>query len=265
MSLENVREILSQAKELRTLDWIYFEGGEPFLYYPVLIGGVREASRLGFRVGVLSNCYWATTIEDALEWLRPLAGLVQDFSISSDIYHSGDKLNQEARNALSAAEKLGIPVGVISVAQPEEAGESTMEQLPHGKSAVMFRGRAAEKLTRRAPRTPWNQFTKCPHEKLENPSRMHVDPFGNVHICQGIRIGNLRRIRLRELCRRYDPSRHPIIGPLLEGGPTELARRYNLPRKQSYADACHLCYEARKALRSRFPETLGPDQMYGVS
>ena len=264
MSLESVRETLSQAKELRTLDWIYFEGGEPFLYYSALVGGVREASRLGFKVGVLSNCYWATTVEDALEWLRPFAGVVQDFSISSDLYHSSDKLSQQARNASAAAENLRIPVGVISIAQPEETSESAMGQLPRGKSAVMFRGRAAEKLTRRAPSVPWNQFTKCPHEKLQDLDRLHVDPFGNLHICQGIMIGNLHRTRLREVCRSYNPSRHPIVGPLLYGGPTELAIRHDLPHRQTYADACHLCYEARKALRTRFTETLGPEQMYGV-
>jgi len=264
MSLESVREILSQAKELRTLDWIYFEGGEPFLYYPILVGGVRETSRLGFKVGVLSNCYWATTVEDALEWLRPFAGVVQDFSISSDLYHSSDKLPQQVGNASAAAEKLRIPVGVINVAQPEETSESAMGQLPLGKSSVMFRGRAAEKLITRAPQAPWNRFTKCPHEKLQDPGRLHVDPFGNLHVCQGIMIDNVHRTPLREVCGSYDPSRHPIIGPLLDGGPKELARRHDLPHKQSYADACHFCYETRKALRTRFPETLGPEQMYGV-
>ena len=264
LSLEGVRDVLSQARELRGLDWIYFEGGEPFLYYPILVSGVREASRLGFRVGVLSNCYWATTVEDALEWLRPFAGLVQDFSISSDLYHSSEKLTQEASNAASAAKKLGIPVGVISIAQPDERTKSRMGQLPPGKSTVMFRGRAAIKLASSVPGTSWDQFTQCPHEKLHDPGRVHLDPFGGVHICQGIRIGNVSRIRLRELCRRYDPRAHPIVGPLLEGGPSELTRRYDLPHKQAYADACHLCYETRKMLRSRFPEILGPDQMYGI-
>jgi len=31
-----------------------------------------------------------------------------------------------------------------------------------------------------------------------------------------------------------------------------------------YADACHLCYQARTTLRERFPQVLNPDQMYGV-
>jgi MoaA/NifB/PqqE/SkfB family radical SAM enzyme len=264
MSLEDIQEILSQTKELGSLEWIYFEGGEPFLYYPVLLRGVREASRLGFKVGIVSNCYWATTVEDAFEWLRPFADVVQDLSISSDLYHSSNELSQHARNASLAAKKLLIPVGVISVAQPEEVSASPMGQLPYGKSAVMFRGRAAEKLAKKVPLAPWNQFTKCPHEKLQDPSRVHIDPFGNLHICQGIRIGNVHRKRLREICRRYDASKHPIVGPLLDGGPTELTRRYNFPHRQGYADACHLCYEARKALRSRFPEILGPDQIYGI-
>jgi hypothetical protein len=69
---------------------------------------------------------------------------------------------------------------------------------------------------------------------------------------------------LREICASYEADSHPIIGPLLRGGPAELVRHYELPHKESYADACHLCYEARLALRETFPEILTPDQMYGV-
>ena len=69
---------------------------------------------------------------------------------------------------------------------------------------------------------------------------------------------------MKEICKTYDPDSNPIIGPLIEGGPVELIRRYGLPHEAAYADACHLCDEARRALRHRFPETLGPDQMYGV-
>ena len=44
----------------------------------------------------------------------------------------------------------------------------------------------------------------------------------------------------------------------------ELVLRYGLDHKKHYADACHACYDARLALRARFPEILAPDQMYGV-
>ncbi|MCK4900646.1 MAG: hypothetical protein KAS38_17830 [Anaerolineales bacterium] len=77
-------------------------------------------------------------------------------------------------------------------------------------------------------------------------------------------MGNLFHMPLSEICETYYPKAHPIIGPILDGGPAELVRRYELPQNDGYSDACHLCYEARQALRQRFPDTLTPDQMYGV-
>jgi MoaA/NifB/PqqE/SkfB family radical SAM enzyme len=265
MTLRDVRRILQQAKDVGTVEWIYFEGGEPLLYYPVLLKDVQEAASLGFQVGIVSNAYWATDVEDALEWLRPFAGLLQDLSVSSDLYHASEKMSQQAKNACSAAEQLGIPLGVISIAEPEATNAAAaVGKLPTGESAVVYRGRAAEKLLARAARQPWEQFTECPHEDLREPGRVHVDPFGNLHICQGISIGNLFRTPLSEICETVDPDSHAITGPLLAGGPAELVRRYDLPHEKKYADACHLCCEARRALRGRFPEILMPDQMYGV-
>src|SRR3990170_496523 len=78
MTRAAVREVLRQAAELGSIERIYFEGGEPFLFYGVLLPAVREACRRGFRVGVVSNGYWATSPDDAREWLSPPAGLVDN-------------------------------------------------------------------------------------------------------------------------------------------------------------------------------------------
>jgi MoaA/NifB/PqqE/SkfB family radical SAM enzyme len=264
MTLQDVRHILQQARDLGTIKSIYFEGGEPFLYYGLLLAAVRMAASMGFEVGIVSNSYWATSLEDAVEWLRPLAGLIDDLSISSDQYHWSEALSRQARNARAAAEQLGIPIGLISIARPEATSAAAIGQLPPGESGVMFRGRAAEKLAGRAARQPWAQLDECPYEDLREPGRVHVDPFGNLHICQGISLGNIFQASLKDICERYDPDSHPIAGPLLEGGPAALVRRYELPHADGYADACHLCDEARRALRVRFAEILAPDQMYGV-
>ena len=69
---------------------------------------------------------------------------------------------------------------------------------------------------------------------------------------------------LAEMLSSYDGSRHPICGPLLAGGPAELARAFEVPHAETYVDECHMCYEMRRALRRRAPHLLGPDQMYGV-
>ena len=265
LTLVQIEQVLQQAKETGTVDWIYFEGGEPFLYYAVMVEGVRMARRMGFRVGVVSNAYWANSVEDALVWLKPLAGLIEDLSVSSDLYHYNEQMSQQAQSAVAAAEQLGIPVGTINIAQPEEVNAALSRgQLSSGGSAVMYRGRAACNLVKHATLQPWENFNVCPHEDLREPGRCHLDPLGNLHICQGISLGNIFETPLKGICAGYDPDAHPVCGPLLAGGPAALVTEYNLPHEKTYADACHLCYEARLALRGRFPSILTPDQMYGV-
>ena len=264
MTLDDIRLFLGQAQDLGTVRWIYFEGGEPFLYYATLVRGVNIAAEMGFQVGLVSNAYWASSLEDALEFLKPFKGLVQDLSVSSDLFHYNEKLSQQCQNASTAAEQLRIPLGVISVAQPQDASPSACGQLPAGESSVMYRGRAIEKLAQYAEWQPWETFDACPHEDLGEPGRVHLDPLGNIHICQGISLGNLHQTTLAEICASYDPQAHPICGPLLNGGPAELVRRYDLPHLERYADACHLCYSTRLGLRDTFPQVLSPDQMYGV-
>jgi hypothetical protein len=266
MTLENIRHIVQEAQDLGTITSMYFEGGEPFLYYATLLAGVRLAKAAGFEVGIVSNGYWATSVDDAIEWLRPFAGLIGDLSVSSDEYHSDEKLSQPVRNACAAAEQLRIPIGTISVAPPEAVDPTqVMGQLPENESGVMYRGRAAVKLSVQARQHPWSQFTTCPYEDLRDPGRVHVDPLGNLHLCQGIVIGNLYQAPLKEICAGYDPDRHPITGPLLRGGPIELVEHYGVAHRETVADACQLCYETRLALRDRFPTILTPDQVYGVA
>ena len=259
MTLDTVDRILAEARRLGTIEWIYFEGGEAFLYYSVLRSGIVRAKEQGFKTGVVTNAYWANSEGDALEWLRPIAGLIDDLSISSDDYHHSSDEYRNPAIARTAARQLGIPVDFISVSQPET------NNAPTGESALLYRGRAAALLASRVPPTPWQQFTTCPWEELRHPQRVHVDPFGHLHICQGISIGNLLERPLTDILDDFEPDEHPIVGRLLNGGPAELARSYELACEDGYADHCHLCYEARRALRSRFPDVLTPDQMYGVT
>jgi MoaA/NifB/PqqE/SkfB family radical SAM enzyme len=247
MTLETVEHILAQAGELGSIEWIYFEGGEAFLYFETMIAGIRLAKEFGFKVGIVSNSYWATTDAAALEWLTPLAGLVDDLSISSDDYHGSHEGVNYPEIARRAAQQLDIPVDFISI----------------GESDVVFRGRAADVLASRVETKPWEKFDECPWEDLREPERVHVDPFGNLHICQGISIGNMLKRPLTDIMSDYDADAHPIVGPLLAGGPAEIVRRYGLSHEEGYADHCHLCYKTRCALRQRFPDELTPDQMYG--
>jgi len=262
LTLKQIENILAQAKEAR-VNSIYFEGGEPFLYYAILVQAVRKAADLGFSVGIVTNAYWANSVADAEEWLRPFVGRLADFTVSSDLFHCSETMGERAQNALVAAKWLNIPTGMISIAQPNVEAQQTHGQI-EDQGAVMYRGRAVKMLVEKATGHPWESFATCPHEDLREPGRIHLDPLGNLHICQGVIIGNLYDKPLKQICDEYNADTHPICGPLLEGGPAALVTEYNLPHGLSYADACHLCYEARSSLRQQFPQYLNPEQMYGV-
>ncbi len=114
------------------------------------------------------------------------------------------------------------------------------------------------------PRRTWTEFDKCLDEDFSNQSRVHIDPFGYVHVCQGITIGNMKQTPLPKLLTDFDPETHPICGSILRGGPAELVREYRVKHEEKYVDECHLCYSARLNLRKKFSDVLAPDQMYGL-
>jgi MoaA/NifB/PqqE/SkfB family radical SAM enzyme len=246
--LATVCHLLDEGERLGTVDSIYFEGGEPFLHPDLLVASVAEVRKRGWSAGVVTNAFWARTPAEAEKWLRPLAALgLADLTVSDDQLHANTGL---AANARAAAAPLGIPTGSIHV----DAGRP---------GSVMYRGRAAEKLAAQVPGQHWTTFTHCPHEQLDDPERVHLDALGWVHLCQGLVLGNYRETPLADLVRAYDPAKHPIVGPLLAGGPAELAGIAGGLDEETFADACHLCYSVRSRVRSLYPQWLAPGQMYG--
>jgi organic radical activating enzyme len=266
MKISDIHRILVEAKKAGNVEWIYFEGGEPFLYYQAMLWGLRKARDYGFKTGIVTNAYWATSVKDAEEWLKPILETgISDLSVSDDAYHYGEAEENLARHAYEAARNLGLPVGKITIEDPKKyIREIEWKGKPIVEGKVQFKGRAVEKLVAGLPRQPWSGFDKCLDEDFSNQSRVHVDPFGYVHVCQGITIGNVNQIPLSKLLTTFEPEEHPICEPILKGGPAELVRKYGVEHDEDYVDECHLCYSARLNLRKRFPESLAPGQVYGL-
>jgi len=265
-TLKQIRNILAEAKKLETVNFVSIEGGEPFLYYPIMVKTAKEAVNLGFHVEILSNCYWATSKEDAVEWLLPIANARDvELSLSSDLYHGESWEIEEVKNAVEAAHALKMKVGVISVKYPSAEVPCSNEIAGTKVSfwELMYRGRACSKLTEKTNKKSWREFTQCPYEDFTKQERVHIDPFGYLHVCQGISIGNAWRKPFSEIIEEYNPYANPILEPLIHGGPAALVEKFGLPHDEVYADACHLCYAARCMLRDKYPDILTPDQMYG--
>lgn len=254
-TLKKIREVLAQAKEVPSIRQIFFEGGEPALYYPLLQAAVQEAKRSGFECGLVTNGYWATSSEDAELALKPLvkAGL-SIMEVSCDELHGDEEAQRLAKTACEGAASLGCNARLITCEIPKSGTDND--------NAIRFRGRAATNLIQDIPTKPAKLFDTCPYEELREPERVHVDPEGFVHICQGLVIGNLFEKRLLNLLRDYEPQQHPIVARLLAGGPVKLAEDFAVETSAGFVDACHLCFAARSKLREQFSEYLAPKGMY---
>ncbi len=263
-TIDQLRQVFAQIAKVESINKVYFEGGEAFLYYPLLLEGSRLARAQDLEVGIVTNSFWATSVADAELWLKPLADLgIADISMSDDSFHFAKEENP-AKFALQAAQNLGMPAGAICIEEPKidpnptGIGESVVG------GGVIFRGRAIEKLSAGLPTKPARELVTCPYEDLENPSRVHLDSYGHLHICQGLSMGNIWETPLYELLTSYNAINHPICSQLLAGGPHQLASENGLDTEGQYIEECHYCYEIRKQLLGNYPEYLVPKQVYGI-
>ena len=254
-TIDDVRGLVDQACDVVSVKTICFEGGEPLLFLPTLLAGLRYAKRRGFETGVVTNAYQARSPADASVLLDLLkdAGL-DALTISDDVLHYGSLETTPAQYLMDATENAGFPAHVLSVELPGP-------ESPTG--SVMFRGRAADAMVDGVPRKPWGTFTECPHENPLKPGRVHIDCYGNIHFCQGIVIGNVWKESLSSIVASLNLTEHPVCGPLAAGGPAELARRLDAGTEEKYVDACHLCFETRRQSLEKLPEVLTPPQVYG--
>ena len=265
-TIQQVDEVLEEALKIGTIDTIYFEGGEPTLFYPLLLESIRRAHQKGFKVGLVSNAYGALAEEDAHLLLDPLveAGM-SELAVSNDDFHFGDQDN----NPASIAEKVGLELNLISYAICIDPPVLVDDPDPNnkGKSLIgggaKFRGRAADKLTEGLPTRPWKELLECPYEELMTPSRVHVDSYGHIQICQGISIGNFWEKPLSEIMAAYTAEDHPICGPLIRKGPAGLIEELGLTPDDEYVDECQACFFSRRSLLHKYPEALVPRQVYG--
>ena len=267
-TIDQVSRILEEAKEMSTVEWIFYEGGEPLLFFPLLNESIKRANRKGFKIGVVTNAYTAVSEEDARLCLTPLidSGL-SSISISNDTFHYGENTQNPATYAEKMAKQFGIPSSQICIEPPKIMRNESIADgkgLPVVGGGAKLRGRAVDTLIHGLPVRPWKDFVECPYENLETPSRVHIDPYGNVHICQGVSIGNVWDTPLSDIILNYRSVDHPICGPLVKGGPAELAKVLGFNPMAGYVDECHLCYLVRKEYIDQFPEYLSPKQVYGL-
>jgi len=286
MQSRDVQRYLEELSNTQTLESVGAHGGEPFLYFELLLSFFRKARELGIdKRWVITNGFWAKTNKIARMKLEKLknAGL-KSITFSVDGFHQEFIPLDTVKKGIKASTKIGferVCVDSYFLGCPDNKNSynlttkraleelSNMEGVEFHLRKADFEGRGAElankiELKEEIPRG------KCQApfwigEDIRNPRGVEIDFAGNVTLCPGIRIGKVGSRSLTQILEDYNCSEHPILSIIAREGPIglwKLASEKGFSQKKNFADECHLCYEMRKFLRQHYPQHLAPMNCY---
>ncbi|MFC1743257.1 radical SAM protein [Candidatus Riflebacteria bacterium] len=288
MTAECLNEILNQL-ESHPLMAVCIGGGEPLLNRNALYESILVIkSRKNIAVHLITNGFWGTTYENALDIAKELKSINLDsVTVSSDAYHQMFIPLNNVKNSLKALIKARIPVvssggsftGIESLALKYDlVTKANLKQLEHiqkvrveGDGLISLVGRAADKLANKALTTDTVHDLNCCLKPWDggdffNLTAITVDTYGYISTCAGIPLGNFRQKKLREILTDYHPESHAIINIIVKQGPAglkELALKNGFKPRKKYLSGCHLCFESRRFLKkSIFKDILKPDICY---
>jgi hypothetical protein len=288
--LDSATAVQALAEAARhPLRWVMLFGGEPFLTYSLLLELARASRRLtGASVSVFTNAFWATSPSRALALLKPLVDSgVNRLYLSLDSYHADYVSPGKVATAALAAGLLGLEVAVDAKLPPglsvDDVDDPAVRQtriiidefkrktgLPVAAEPFRGTGRAAGLCGCPAEDLSVCRLPSYLGDSLAAPLGVEIHPGGEVCLCAGLSLGNLESRSLGDILSSYDPDRHPVIGPLLRGGPGALLEmavdrgRLEPGVLSSPMTRCRACYVARAALQCEFPEVLQPSHCYGT-
>jgi hypothetical protein len=267
---------------------IHIAGGEALMYYASVLALCRDAQERGIAPHFIeSNAAWCVSDELTRERFTALRSAgVQGMYLSADPYHQTffPPINRFRgyRISVEVFGKQNVAAADVSLEQLEQCrrvGQDDTLLTEHvRKGPPKLVGRAGNELAVLLPERRPEDLAKDSLWRWPSPDggcapefdpdkmwEIHVDPYGNVQTCCGIVAGNVHRTPLPELVARGFHQDNDLVRRVYERGPFGLlelavARGYQ-PRK-GYAQRCHLCWEVRKFLRPRYPDTFGPAEVY---
>lgn len=236
-------------------------GGEPFYDIDKLRNLVVFGEENGLIVSVVTNAFWASTPQVAVEILQKLP-TIKMLAISADVYHQDAIPFERVRNAIFAAKECGIPYN-IHVCTENENDEEYKEILTKLleltgidsiNTAVTFpAGRALKRIG-----NPKYETTETPPiSACSAGSSPIVFPDGKVIACIGpvidlpsshpLVLGNLRE---NSLCEILDKAElNPILHAIRIWGPRKLISiikeaglSQHLPERYIKDSVCNACY-----------------------
>lgn len=287
MQLDRATQWLSELCGAQSIESLTVHGGEPFLYFDKVAAILSKARELGIHHRwIITNGFWAENGDVAGEKLKVLkeAGLTA-ITFSIDAFHQEYVPFDRVRCGIECAVKLDFDTVAVDsyflFNQHDENrynietmgyidGLERLQKVEINRFVAGFEGRASELLPQEEYMQERIPAGRCRPPfwlggDLRGPKTIEMDYEGNVTLCPGISIGNVREKSISEILRKYDYREHPIIKIIIEKGPIglfELAKLYGYDGNGGFIDECHLCYKMRKYLFSHFRQYLAPAGCY---
>jgi hypothetical protein len=289
MGLEDGVEFLRQ---LRATDRVvHIAGGEAMMYYRRMLAICQMANEEGNASHFFeTNASWCTDDDVTRRRYEQLkqAGLLGVF-ISADPYHQTFVSPQRRHRAYRWAVEIfggeNVAAADLSVEQLSELRKIGRDHQLLGEysrgHAPRLVGRAGDVLARFYHNRPLEALAEdslwhggatgrsCRSEfDSDEMWEIHIDPYGNIQTCCGIIVGDAHEEPVLQWMERGLYTDNDLVRMAYERGPyayLELAIQHGYQPREGYPQKCNLCWEVRKFLRPRFPDTFGPAEIYDTS
>ena len=237
-------------------------GGEPFADTAFLKNLSDAAGSLDLIVTVVTNAFWATSENSALEILTELSA-IRIFTFSTDVFHQRVIPLENIRNAVSAARQLdrGYTIAICSTSNHDEEAEEIFAKVREfapeeaiNTARVFPVGRASSirhKLHYEYTSTPPNAACISAHAPVIFPDGRVVACFGpviEINQRHPLLLGNLRMESLQAILDRAELN--PILHAIRVWGPARLIEMVKetgidkqLPEYYVKDSICCSCYE----------------------
>ena len=285
LDMAQIELLIDQAAELGAR-LVILTGGEPFLLGPVLRQAVSYAAEAVGRVRVVTDCYWATTPNQAVVEMNRLAQAgLREIDIRCGDWHQETKWQHRAKWAAWAAGRAGMTVLSKQLVENSKTGshmiylrqypsvgpeayratiqsdDSTGDLHPSGLLPYYPEGK---ETSRRNPLSGLGDDSgRCPY--LFNSITAHPD--GRLTACGGYACAAAPDLDLGDwytgpLARLIElGERRPVLQWIRISGPAAIRdaiteKSPGIQFQQHYANVCHLCgdmltrYEVRRAIHA---------------
>ncbi len=261
--LADALEWIRQVAEYRNgyIKVLSLTGGEPFYNLENLKAISSFAEHCGLMVSAVTNAFWASTPEKAVNLLQQLSA-IKMLSISSDVYHQRNIPFERVQNAILAAKECNIPYTVAVCTDNYE--DSEYQLLLERLTAITSKDSILTAITFPAGRAlksgdifNYQTTNTPPISACSAGSSPIIFPDGRIIACIGpvidltsshpLVLGNLRNEPLQSILDRAQIN--PVLHAIRLWGPRKLILMAEeaglgqyLPQTYIEGSVCHACY-----------------------